>query len=115
MSATQLDLLSSVEPYSEPSGPTGRQHALVLTALLNEGARGLTGEEVYERNRDAYRDAHVPRTRLHELLTNRDRWPVPLVCRSERKERADASGVKAYVWRLTDEGRRAALRLLENQ
>lgn len=104
--STQLDLLAAVEPYREPQGVNGRQHRAVLLALLAEGERGLTGEEASVRC--GIRLASSATTRLEEMSKDSkvaDRFPVPLVFRSERKERATASGRLAFVWWLTDVGR----------
>jgi hypothetical protein len=88
--------------------PTGRQHRLVLVALLREGDRGLTGEEAAQRC--TIRLATSATTRLEEMsvVGDRDRFPVPLVAKSSVKERATASGRLAHVWKLTDEGARVA-------
>lgn len=104
MTTSQLDLLSSLEPLQPPTMPSGRQHLAILLALRNEGSRGLSGEEAAQRT--GIRLASSATTRLEEM-SDRDRFPVPLVYRSERKERATASGRLAYVWWLTDAGRRA--------
>lgn len=98
----QLDLLSDVAPYYEPRGVSGKQHALVLLALLAEGSRGLCGEEAAQRC--GIRLASSATTRLEEMA-DRDRFSVPLVAHSSVRERPTASGRLAYVWHLTDAGR----------
>lgn len=108
MTATQLDLLASTEPYNPPEGVTGAQHAQVLVALYNEGSRGLCGEEAAQRCN--LRDAHIATSRLNEMGPkqsdkDREKFPVPLVYRSEKRERPTASGVRSFVFYLTDAGR----------
>lgn len=106
----QLDLLASYEPYSEPDTRVGKQHRLALVALYHEHDRGLSGEELTVRCPGQFKASHVATSRLNELMA----WePVPLVCRSEKRERPTVAGVKAFVYFLTDEGRRVAARLTE--
>lgn len=109
MTTAQLDLLSNIEP-APADAPTGRQHRLILDALLTEGARGLSGEEAAQRC--GIRLAASATTRMEEMSKDTkvpDRFPVPLVYRSERKERPTASKRLSYVWWLTDVGLRVAL------
>jgi hypothetical protein len=104
----QLDLLSRIEP-APADAPSGRQHRLILSALYAEGARGLSGEEAAQRC--GIRLASSATTRLEEMAFDRDRFAVPLVYRSEAKERPTASGRSSYVWWLTDVGQQVAGRL----
>lgn len=110
MTPVQLDLLAPVEPLSTSQETTGGQHAAVLAAFLAFIERGATGEEVAVYC--DFRANHIATTRLGEMSVegNRDRFPVPLVAKSATKERACASGRRAYVWRLTDAGRTHATR-----
>lgn len=108
----QLDLLSTLEPVRPPSVPSGQQHQKVLAALLAEGSRGLTGEECALRC-GIKKDTSAT-TRMEEMSKDTKvphRFPVPLVYKSARKERATASGRLAHVWWLTDAGRAAATEL----
>jgi len=115
VTSTQLDLLSAVEPYHEPVAVSGRQHAFALVALLEAGSRGLCGEEVFVLGKGLYRAAHVATTRLGEMADNRTKFPVPLTYRSERRDRATASGVLAYRFFLTDSGRVEAERVRDQR
>ena len=99
----QLDLLAAVRPYTEPQKVSGRQHLLALEALYAASERGMTGEEVAVYCR--FRATHIATTRLGEMADDRERFPVPLVARSEKKDRPTASGRMAYRWFLTDCGR----------
>ena len=110
MSATQLDLLS---PAPLPKdAPSGRQHRLILAALYAERDRGLTGEEAAQRC--GIRLTTTATTRLKEMSDdgNRDLFPVPLTCKTERR-RSTASGKTATVWALTDYGREVAKNMAE--
>ena len=112
MSIQQLDLLS---PAPLPKdAPSGRQHRLILVALYAERDRGLTGEEAAQRC--GIRLASSATTRLEEMSASTpvpERFPVPLVWHSEKKERPNASGRLSYVWWLTDFGREVAKNMAE--
>lgn len=95
--------LSVERPVAD--APRQKQHRLVLVALLNEGDRGLTGEECAQRCR--FRASHIATTRLGEMASGTDeRFPIPLTCKVGR--RPTASGRTADVYRLTDAGEAAA-------
>lgn len=81
--------------------PSSKQHRSILVALLQEGERGLTGEECKERC--GFRASHIATTRLGEMASGSDeRFPIPLTCKSGR--RPTASGRTADIYRLTDAG-----------
>ena len=109
--SAQMNLLDSLESVAPTPSVSGQQHRAVLIALLNEGARGLGAEEAAQRC--GLRASHIAATRLIEMSVDgdRDRFPVPLVARSEKKDRPTASGRNAYRWFLTDQGRRVASEL----
>ena len=100
---TLLDLLNPAPLPAE--APSGKQHRAVLVALLNEGTRGCTGEEVAQRAGIRY--PHTATTRLEELA-DPERYSRPLTWHTRNKERATASGRLAHVWFLTREGHDAA-------
>lgn len=105
MTATQLGLAltGSTEPVD---APTSRQHRLCLIALYEERQRGLTGEECAQRT--GIRLATTATTRMEEMDGRDERFPVPLVKRSEHKHRPTASKRLAHTWKLTDAGLRVA-------
>lgn len=113
MTSTQLDIFSGLaEAPASGSGPSGEQHRRILVALYNEGARGLVAEECAQRC--GMRASHIAATRLIEMSAGHDeRFPIPLVARSEKKDRPTASGRNAFRWFLTDVGRGVASDLLK--
>ena len=109
-----LSLTSPHRPVQDPSC-LSEQHRRVLVALLHEGARGLSAEEAAQRCRIG--DSHVANTRLYEMAAenrhrNLEKVPVPLTCRSVKRERKTAAGISAYVYWLSDVGREVASQLI---
>jgi hypothetical protein len=95
--------------------PSGGQHRLILAALLTERDRGLSGEEAAQRC--GIRLASSATTRMEEMSKDTkvpDRFPVPLVFHSAKKERPTASGRLSYVWFLSDVGKRVAAEMRES-